>query len=136
MTDAERIEVVKYRIENAVKMLAEVLDHIQNGYYNTAVNRMYYACFYAASALLVANRVETKSHDGVRQMLGKHFVLPGHLSIERGKFYSLIFSKRSAGDYEDFINYTEEAARALYPQTEDFVMEIKSMVDKRLANGQ
>ncbi|MDE5743634.1 MAG: HEPN domain-containing protein, partial [Bacteroidales bacterium] len=52
MTDAERIDVVKYRIENAEKTLAEVAAHIQNGYYNTAVNRMYYACFYAASALL------------------------------------------------------------------------------------
>ena len=136
MTDAERIDVVKYRIENAEKTLAEVAAHIQNGYYNTAVNRMYYACFYAASALLVANRIEVKSHDGVRQMLGKHFVAAGHLSIAHGKFYTLIFSKRSAGDYEDFINYTEDAARALYPQTEDFVMEIKSMVDTWFANGQ
>lgn len=136
MTAEERTDVVRYRIENAVKTLSEVSAHIRNGYYNTAVNRMYYACFYAASALLVANRIEVKSHDGVRQMLGKHFVAPGHLSIARGKFYTLIFSKRSAGDYEDFINYTEDTARALYPQTEDFVMEIKSMVDSWFANGQ
>lgn len=136
MTDEERTDVVRYRIENAEKTLSEVSAHIRNGYYNTAVNRMYYACFYAVSALLVANRIEVKSHDGVRQMLGKHFVAPGHLSIALGKFYTLIFSKRSAGDYEDFINYTEDIARALYPQTEDFVMEIKSMVDSWFANGQ
>ena len=129
MTDEERIDVVKYRMENAMSTLSEVLDHIQRGYYNTAVNRMYYACFYAVTALLVAHRIEAKSHDGVRQMLGKHFVSPGLLSITKGKFYTLIFSKRSAGDYEDFINYTKESVQALYPQTEDFVQEIKSMVD-------
>lgn len=135
MTEEERVAVVKYRMENAVRTLSEVLDHIQNGYCNTAVNRMYYACFYAASALLVAHRIEAKSHDGVRQMLGRHFVLPGYLSMERGKFYTLIFSKRSAGDYEDFINYTEDTAQALYPQAEDFVMAIKAMVDGWLSNG-
>lgn len=32
---------------------------------------MYYACFYAATALLIAHQIEAKSHIGVRQMLGK-----------------------------------------------------------------
>jgi len=133
MTDEERINVVKYRMKNAMNTLSEVLDHIQRGYYNTAVNRMYCACFYAATALLIAYQIEAKSHFGVRQMLGKYFVSPGLLSIEKGKFYTLIFSKRSAGDYEDFINYTQESVQALYPQTEDFVKEIKLMVDMWLS---
>lgn len=53
MTDEERKAVVSYRMDNAVRTLNEVLDHSERGYWNTAVNRMYYACFYAASALLV-----------------------------------------------------------------------------------
>lgn len=64
MTDEERKAVVSYRMDNAVRTLNEVLDHSERGYWNTAVNRMYYACFYAASALLVANQIEVKSHDG------------------------------------------------------------------------
>ena len=66
---------MNYRIENAIDTLKEVLDHCDNGYFNTAVKRLYYACYYVASALLVANCIETKSHDGVRQMLGKEFIL-------------------------------------------------------------
>lgn len=82
MTDEQRNDIVNYRIENAVETLKEVLDHCENGYFNTAVNRLYYACYYAATALLVANCIGTKSHDGVRQMLGKEFVLTGKIPVE------------------------------------------------------
>ena len=111
MTDEQRNDIVNYRIENAVETLKEVLDHCEN----TAVNILYYACYYAATALLVANCIETKSHDGDRQMLGKEFVLTGKIPVELGRFYSVAFSKRSAGDYEDFITHTRETVMELYP---------------------
>ena len=41
MTDEQRNDVVNYRIENAIDTLKEVLDHCDNGYFNTAVNRLY-----------------------------------------------------------------------------------------------
>lgn len=129
MTDNERRAIVAYRIDNAKNTLNEIVDHIEKGYWNTAVNRMYYACFYAASALLVANKIEVKSHEGVRQMLGKHFVLTGKLSIEKGKFYTLIFNKRSSGDYEDFINYDQKSVDELYPRVVDFVYSIEELLN-------
>ncbi len=128
MTEQERIDIVNYRIENAENTLKEVLDHSENGYYNTAVNRLYYACYYAASALLIKNGIETKSHDGVRQMLGKEFVLTGKISTELGKFYSLAFSKRSAGDYEDFVNHTERTVLDMYPKAVEFVECVKTLL--------
>lgn len=128
MTEEQRKSIVQYRIDNAQSTLAEVLDHCERGFYNTAVNRMYYACFYAASALLVANQIEAKSHEGVRQMLGKHFVLTQKLPVHLGKFYTLIFSKRSSGDYEDFINYNRKDVEELYPHAEEFVTVIKNLL--------
>jgi len=128
MTEEQRKAIVAYRIENAVSTLNEVKDHRDNGYYNTAVNRLYYACYYAASALLVANGIETKSHDGVRQMLGKHFVLTGKIPPELGHFYSVLFSKRSSGDYEDFINHTEQTVNELYPMVETFIDPVRHIL--------
>ena len=52
MTIQERNEYVKYRIKSAyitydaAKVLAE------NGFWNSSVNRLYYALFYAVNALL------------------------------------------------------------------------------------
>lgn len=128
MTEKERSEIVAYRMENASNTLKEVMDHCENGYYNTAVNRLYYACYYAASALLVANGIITKSHNGVRQQLGKEFVLTGKLSPEMGRFYSYAFSKRSAGDYEDFINHTEDTVREMYPKALEFIGTIRDLL--------
>jgi enterochelin esterase family protein len=39
---------------------------IENNKWNTAVNRLYYACFYAVIALLLKNDIETQSHNGAR----------------------------------------------------------------------
>lgn len=134
MTDEERKAIVAYRMENARRTLNEIADHSEKGYWNTAVNRMYYACFYAASALLVANKIVVKSHEGVRQMLGKHFVLTGELSMETGKFYTLIFNKRSSGDYEDFINHDRKTVEELYPRALEFIDSIEMLLkrDKQL----
>lgn len=128
MTNDERKDIVLYRLENAKNTLAEVLSHIENGFYNTAVNRMYYACYYAVSALLVANGIQVKSHEGVRQQLGLHFVLTGKISKEQGQFYSMLFSKRTAGDYEDFLTHNKETADSLYPRCVEFISQVESVV--------
>lgn len=77
MNDELRKEIIQYRIESAEALLTEIDSHINNGFYNTAVNRMYYACFYSVSALLLYHRIDgVKTHEGVRQMFGKHFNIP------------------------------------------------------------
>lgn len=132
LTDENRIDIVRYRLENAKKTLAEVETHRDNGYFNTAVNRMYYACYYAASALLIAYGIETKSHDGVRQQLGKQVILSGKLPAELGKFYSQLFFKRTSADYEDFIDQTLETVNDLLPQAHLFVQTIETLTDEWL----
>lgn len=128
MNEIERKSIVIYRMENARNTLHEIEDHCEKGYYNTAVNRLYYARFYAASALLLANHIETKTHDGVRQMLGKHFVLTGMIPLELGKFYTVMFNKRSAGDYEDFVQHTQRTVNDLYPNAEAFISTISKLL--------
>ena len=59
---------------------------------------MYYACYYAVCALLIANKIQTKSHDGARQMFSLHFVKTGIVSKEYGRFYSNLFEERTTGD--------------------------------------
>lgn len=135
MTKEERKDIVAYRLGNAKNTLAEVKIHIENGFYNTAVNRMYYACFYAASALLIANEIQVKSHEGVRQQLGLHFVLTGKISKELGQFYSLLYSKRTAGDYEDFLTHDKETADLLYPRSMEFVSQLSTLIENWLKNN-
>lgn len=119
-------------MKNARKMLSEVESHRENGFYNTAVNRMYYACYYAATAKLISMGIEVKSHDGVRLNLGKHVVMAGHLSPDLGRFYSRLFSKRSTGDYDGFINHTLETVDVLLPQARQFIDTLISQLEEWL----
>ena len=128
LTEEQRADIVKYRLENAFNTLSEVESHRENGFYNTAVDRLYYACYYAARAILTAYHIETKSHEGVRQQLGLNFVLTGKISEEQGRFYSRLFSKRTTGDYDDFINHTLETVDELYPQAQAFVNTIADLL--------
>lgn len=90
MTPEQRFDIVLYRLNSAKSLLDEIKDHIERGYYNTAMNRMYYACFYAVSGLLLQSEIDgVKSHEGVRQKFSQHFILTGKFPKEWGRFYSI-----------------------------------------------
>ena len=73
--DEESVKsLVAYRLQHAKDTFAEVESITKSGFYNTAVNRIYYACYYAVIALLVKHNISTQTHAGVKQMLGLHFV--------------------------------------------------------------
>lgn len=56
--DRENIEALAaYRFQRAEETLKEIPYLKQQGYYNTAVNRLYYACYYAAVALLIKHEL-------------------------------------------------------------------------------
>lgn len=132
LEDKDRIEIVRYRIENAHRTMDEVSSHMANGFYNTAVNRMYYACYYAASAMLVAEHITTKSHDGVKQMFSLHFVKTGKVPVNLGKSYSRLFDKRTKGDYNDLFDNDQTVCEELYPEAKNFVESLTQLAQKWL----
>ena len=73
LTDTDRTEIVKYRIEKAYRTYQEAVGSIKNGYVETSANRLYYAAYYAVSALLISYKYEASTHNGVIQMFGKVF---------------------------------------------------------------
>lgn len=136
LNQQQRTDIVRYRMENARNTLSEVEFQINNGFYNTAVNRMYYACYYAVCALLIANKIQTKSHDGARQMFSLHFVKTGIVSKEYGRFYSNLFEERTTGDYEDLFDHDLASCEELYPMVKEFVATLLCLGEEWLKNNQ
>lgn len=135
LTQQERYDIVSYRIENAQKTLGEIENLISLKYYNTAANRMYYACFYAVCALLIANKINTKSHDGVKQMFSLHFIKTGIFPMHLSSTYSTLFKQRLSGDYDDMFDSTFETVNELYPKAQEFIDAVKEKVDAWLAEN-
>ena len=130
MNSAERDLIVAFRLENAQKTLDEVKILIENKLWNTAINRLYYACYYAVTALLILHEIQTHTHAGVRQMLALHFVKSGKLSKNYFNTFASLYEKRQTGDYEDFMFMTKEIVDEYYPLSIEFIGEINKLVSE------
>ena len=75
LTEDERKALVTYRLEKAGETLVEAKDCGNMNHWTLAANRLYYAAYYASSALLIQNEIVAKSHEGVIGMIGQNFVL-------------------------------------------------------------
>ena len=113
----------------AKNTLAEILILLENKFFRTAANRMYYACYYAATALLINKGIETHTHNGVQTMLGKHFVTNGKIDKSFGKMYRQLFNLRQSGDYEDWVIIEEEDIRQFLDPAEKFIAEIETLIE-------
>ena len=125
-------DYASYRLQRAEETIREVDIHIEHQLWNTAVNRMYYACFYAVSALLIKHGVETLTHSGTRQKFGQLFVKTELVDRSLAKLYSDLFDKRHKGDYNDFFDHNEVSVLRLYPMSKQFVDKIKELVASTL----
>lgn len=121
--------LVKYRVERSNETMLEAKLMIDQGYLNGAINRLYYACFYIVSALLIKNKITAQTHAGTKQMLGLHFVLTDKLSPKIGSIYASLFEKRHSSDYDDFAFYDVETVEQLYFQAQDFIHAIMTLIE-------
>lgn len=121
LDEESRKALILYRIQRAGETLKEAEVMIRESFYNAAINRMYYACYYAVVALLLKYDIQTQTHNGVRTMLGLHFVATGKIPLKIGKTFTTLFEKRHSGDYDDFVYCDKEMVDELYPQAKLFI---------------
>lgn len=121
-------DLIKYRTDRSVETLKEAKAMVKNEFWNASVNRIYYACFYAVSALLLKKNVDTSSHKGIRQMFGLHFVQCGLVDREDGRFFADLYDRRQTGDYDDFVLYDKETTVKLLEQAEGFISRITALI--------
>ena len=60
----EREALIRYRLERARETLAEAATLAHASHWNGCVNRLYYACFYAVTALLLRKGLGSSKHSG------------------------------------------------------------------------
>jgi uncharacterized protein (UPF0332 family) len=131
MNASEKSDLVTYRLKRSAETLSEIPLHLKNGLWNTAINRLYYACYYAVAALLLEYDIKANTHSGVRQMLGLHFVKTGKIDPDLGKVFSSLFDKRHSSDYDDFIQITKEDIEDLLPPATILIGKIEELIKEK-----
>ena len=132
LSDEERKTLVVYRIQRAYETWNETQKIIEDRLWYAAANRMYYSCFYMTSALLVSHGLTASTHAGVIRMLGMHFVREGKVSSELNKFYVQLFEMRQRGDYDDYIQITDEDVLPLVNKAEVYLKSIEALIHTKI----
>ena len=87
-------------IARAHQMLAVAARNLDDGFYASAVNRAYYAIFYAANAMLSTQGLPRSKHSRVIRAFRECFVKPGLFEAEYSDIYGRVMDHRHVGDYE------------------------------------
>lgn len=73
---------------------------LSDGFCESAINRAYYAIFYAANAILATQGLTRSKHSGVIAAFRLHFVKPGAIEVEYGDIYGRVMDDRHISDYD------------------------------------
>ena len=121
-------DYIKYRLQRATDTLNDSRLLAENERWNSSINRLYYACFYAVSALLYYHSIEAKTHKGVRIKFMSEFIKTGLFDKEYGKLFSDLFDWRQEGDYSDFVSFDKDLTIPLINKSEDFIDLIRNFL--------
>ena len=130
LDDISRATLVKYRIEKSDRSLMEADCLAEKRFYDSAVTRLYYACYYITSGLLIKNGIEATTHAGVKSMLALNFVRNGILDQKYIRVYSDLLNGRQLSDYEDFIYQDEDSYNEYKSEAKEFCNEIKKLINQ------
>ena len=128
LNDEERKAITQFRMEKAKNTFSEIALLVDNELWHTAANRLYYACYYAATALLIKNGIETKTHHGVINQFGLHFIKTDILSQKEGRVLKNLFELRQDGDYGDWIDIIEDDVMPQIEPTRKFIEKIEQLI--------
>ncbi len=121
-------DYINYRIERSKETILDVDLLIKSESWNSATNRLYYACFYSVSAILIKNNINTKSHNGAKTKFNELFVSTGIINNDLARVYAYLLENRIKGDYNDFFKMDEEKFMRLYHPAKDLISTIEKLL--------
>ena len=130
LAEKDRQAIVKYRLGKAKNLFAQIPVFIENKFYATAANRLYYTCYHAVTALLINDGYKAQTHSGVKTLLGLHYITQNKIEKSYGKIYNQLFNLRQSGDYEDLFEVDEEDIIPLIEPAKKFIVEIENLINK------
>jgi uncharacterized protein (UPF0332 family) len=115
-------------IERAEQSIAAAKELARSGFPDFAASRAYYGAFYASTAALLTEGIESSKHSGVIASVHQRLVKTGKVDKEQGRGLSWLFELRSVGDYGVTIHVSQEDAERAIEVAEGFLHVIRSLL--------
>lgn len=127
----KRQDLCNYRIDQAKETINVAKLCFENGHYKDAINRAYYAAFYAVKAVLALDNIDFKRHKDVIATFNRDYIASGMYEKEIGRLLSRLQKKRENSDYDDFYIASKEEAEDQIKFAEQIVMSITNKIGKQ-----
>jgi len=130
MNESEAQEkLIELWLEKASEALASAELELNEGHTSFAVNRLYYACFYAVTALLLRDGKQFARHSAVKSEFGRTYIKPGRVDVKWNKFYQKLFDDRQEGDYIPTTTFEASDVSTSLQQAREFIDLIRGLID-------
>jgi uncharacterized protein (UPF0332 family) len=126
----ERLQAIRLKLIKAKTFLNEADILLNNKFYATVINRLYYSCFHATKALLLTKDLIPKTHSGVINQLHQHFVQSGSFDMKQASFFSRLMQERIEEDYSDQIIEDEESTRSLIEPSRQYIYYVEGLINQ------
>jgi len=132
--DKKTISLINGYLEKAEEKLCSAETLMRNSRYDDTVSRAYYSAFHAAQAVLLTEGLFVRSHSGLINLFGLHFVRTGKIEQEYGRFLSDLKDKRENGDYEIYSAIEKGVAEESIRNARRFLERIRLYLKKELGS--
>ena len=120
-----------YRINSALETLEVVRVCIESKHYKDAINRSYYASFYAIKAVLAMEGTDFKRHKDVVAYFNKNYVATGHFDKSLGRMLANLQQTRETSDYDDFFIASKEEAEIQCESAGNIIEAVKQYLNDK-----
>jgi len=126
-SEEHRKAVIEYWWEKANASVLSAKREFDAGAYSFAINRIYYALYYAVSAVLFARNLSFKKHSGVRAAFHREIVKTGLIATKWGKLYDRLFEDRQEGDYVAMVEFEREYVETQLTSSTEFLNVLRKL---------
>ena len=132
MSDSsERANIAKQHLHRASKSLESSEFLHQQGLYEDAISRAYYAAYHAAYALLYYLGYTPKTHKGLQNMFFTHVVQAGLFDREMSKILGKLAEERNTADYGALPIIDQEESEEAISMAKEFVRQVQEYFEAK-----
>jgi uncharacterized protein (UPF0332 family) len=125
---SDKESYINYRLARAWDTFDDAKILAEKGKWNSTINRLYYAAYYAVMALLLKNDFKPTTHNGAKSNFTEHYIKSQIIDKKYGKLYSQLFTWRQKGDYDDLFDFQEQQVSEYFKPVEELISLIESML--------
>ncbi len=122
-------DLIRYRLDQAHDTLRQATLLRDAAAYRGALNRAYYAMFYAW--LVATRQLGTSKHSGAIALFDREFVKPGVFSADLSRALHLAFDKRQVHDYGEMVEIDAETAHRTIADATVFVTTLEAYLERQ-----